>query len=102
MVRVDGSRMKKIRVKKVPEKWVTLTMYTHDDGDFVDVICEVSNGVESEWMDSKYDSFFLKDIWPHKGRLQHAQENALRAYGYIPSSIIIMECNESEFQNLRR
>ena len=93
--------MKKIILGRIPQEWSTLTMYTYDDGENVDVVCEVSNDDTSEWMDSKYDSFYSKNIWPRQERMQHTQENALQAYGYGPRSIIIMECDETEFENLR-
>ena len=93
--------MKKIILGRIPQEWTRLTMYTYDDGESVDVMCEVSNDDASEWMDSKYDALYKKGIWPHSERMQHTQENALRAYGYVPRSIIIMECDFSEFKNLR-
>ena len=93
--------MKKIMLGQIPVKWTTLTMYTYDDGENVDVVCDVSDGKKTEWMDSKYDSFYKKAIWPHQERLQHTKENALKAYGYLPAQMIIMECDFSEFRNLR-
>lgn len=77
-------------------------MYTYDDGECVDVICEVSDGGETEWMDTKYDSYYNKAIWPHTERLRHTRENALKAYDYLPAQMIIMECSETEFRSLRQ